>query len=222
MILDIILIVIIGLAIFMGYKKGLMKLILKFVGVILSIVLAYVFCNPLANFIYEDLAMGPKMVEGISEGINNYLEDKKVETNVDEYIENFEGILSQKEQEELQAETIEENIVNKISEKITLFIIKGAAFIIIVLLINLCIFVASLISDGLTNLPVIKTFNKTGGIILSVITTIIKIWIVFGILKILEPTGLISSVIEYINNSTLVACLYNNNILMTIIIKTIA
>ena len=222
MILDIILIAIIGLAIFIGYKKGLMKLILKFVGVILSLVLAYVFCNPLANFIYEDLAMGPKMSESISDGINEYIEDKKEENNIDEYIEKFEGILSAKEQDELKTENIEANIITKVSDKITLFILKGAAFIIIVILINICVLIASLISDGLTNLPVIKTFNKTGGSILSVIITIIKIWIVLGILLILEPMGIISGVIDYINNSVLVAWLYNNNILMSIILKTIS
>lgn len=222
MVLDIILIALMGLAIFIGYKKGLVKIILKFVGIILALVLAYIFCTPLSQFIYNDLGFGIKISESIGEKISGYINSKTEESNVDEYIVNFEGILSKEEENELTSEELSEGIVTNVAEKITMFIIKGASFIIIVILINLCVFIASLIFEGLTNLPVIKTFNKTGGSILSVITTILRIWIALGILYIFEPMGIVTGIVEYIETSTLVALLYNNNILMSIILKTIA
>lgn len=235
MILDIALLVILILGALIGYKKGLVKIVLKLVGFILSLVLAYIFCSPLANFLYEDMGLGTKISSSIEESISGYIEsktesikedvkkevsDKTSEKNSD-YIQNIENLLTKSEKAELGKQEVKENTVQKISEKITMYILKAAAFIIIIILVNICIAILTIIFDGVAKLPVIKTFNEAGGAIASFVLTLLKVWIVLGIISLTAPLEVMIKVIDAIKVSTVVNYLYNNNILMDIILKSL-
>lgn len=219
MILDVIILVLFFLAIIIGYKKGLMKIILKFVGFILALTLAYIFCNSLANYIYNDTSIGEKLSISIEEKINGHINNSKEKIDIDGYYQSIESLLSSDEKQVLDVEN--STMVTEVSNKIAMYIIKGASFILIVLIVNICIFILSLIFEGIFNLPILKTFNKTGGCIASFILTMFRIWIILGILSILSPIGGVNQIIQQINSSIITKWLYNNNILMSVILKSV-
>lgn len=218
MIIDIIVVALLVIGIIVGYKKGFAKIVLKLVGFILALVLAYIFCNSVAKYIYNDTGMGEKLSESIEQNLNGYINNKKEETNVDDYYKNIESFLTSSEKQDIKEDT---TMVNKVADKISMYIIKGASFILIVIVVNLCVFILSLIFEGIFSLPVLKTFNKTGGCIVSFVLTLLKLWIILGILSLLSSVGIIDSVIKQINNSVITNWLYNNNILMSVILKSI-
>lgn len=235
MILDIVLFIILALGALIGYKKGLAKIVLKLVGFVLSLILAYIFCTPLSNYLYEDVGLGTKISSSIEESISGYISnkseeikedvDKKVKEKVlDEkegYISKIENLLTKSEIEELETEDVKAGAIKNISDRITMYILKAMAFIIILILVNICMLIITLIFDGITKLPIINTFNKTGGCIASVILTMLKIWIVLGIISLTEPLGLTTKVISIVEDSRVVSWLYDNNILMNIVLKSL-
>lgn len=218
MIIDIVVVALFVIGIIVGYKKGFAKIVLKLVGFILALVLAYLFCNSVAKYIYNDTGIGEKLSESIEQNLNGYINNKKEETNVDDYYENIESFLTTSEKQNIKQDT---TMVTKVADKISMYIIKGAAFILILIVVNLCVFILSLIFEGIFSLPVLKTFNKTGGCIVSFVLTLLKLWIILGILSLLSSIGIIDSVIKQINNSVITNWLYNNNILMSVILKSI-
>ena len=70
-IIDIITVAIMALFIFIGYKKGLIKVALGLVAVIVSILIALIFYRPAANFIINNTQLD----NIISENIYNKIKD---------------------------------------------------------------------------------------------------------------------------------------------------
>ena len=58
MIIDICIVLLLLIAVFIGYKKGFIKLVTKLLGFFVAIVLAYLLCGKLGGYIYNNLGVG--------------------------------------------------------------------------------------------------------------------------------------------------------------------
>lgn len=219
MIYDIIIIALFLISIFLGYKKGFAKIVLKFLGFILAIGLAYIFSNSLAEYIYNNTTIGEKLNTSIEEKINGYIKNEKEELKQDNYYESIEALLSSDDKQGIEVGATD--IVSNATEKISMYIIKGAAFLLIVIIVNICVLLITFIFEGILNLPILKTFNKTGGIIISLLLSLTRVWIILGIISILSSLGITNNIIQEINNSIITKWLYNNNVFMNIIISSL-
>lgn len=74
-------------------------------------------------------------------------------------------------------------------------------------------------AELIANLPFIKLFNKSGGLIYGLIKGFLVIYLILAVFSIISP--LISSwgIIDAIQDSTLGSKMYNNNIIVNIITK---
>ncbi len=214
-VIDCLVVLVMASCIFVGYKKGLMKVAINFIAIFLSIILALILYKPVANFIVNNTELDEKINSGVYEKIKDEdfynLSDEAKDKNgllqiSDKYIN--EAIQSSKD-----------NVAQYVSDRITETIINGIAFVIVVIALRVVLILLYLLSDVIGSLPIIKQFNKSGGILYGVIEGLFFINLVFAILYVLNPVCLNGKIDEAVQKSNLGKLAYNDNIIINMIGK---
>ena len=192
-----------------------MKVAINFIAIFLSIILALILYKPVANFIVNNTELDEKINSGVYEKIKDEdfynLSDEAKDKNgllqiSDKYIN--EAIQSSKD-----------NVAQYVSDRITETIINGIAFVIVVIALRVVLILLYLLSDVIGSLPIIKQFNKSGGILYGVIEGLFFINLVFAILYVLNPVCLNGKIDEAVQKSNLGKLAYNDNIIINMIGK---
>lgn len=203
MIADLIIILIIALCTFIGYKRGLIKVAIKLLSFIIAIIIALTLYKPTANYIIQNTEIDDNIQNAITEKIlpEGATEEDEVEitTNIPEMI--LEGA---------------ENTVKSISATLTTKLIEILSLIAIFIITKIILRVITLISNLIEKIPVIKQFNKAGGTIYGIIQGFLVCFTILAVISLISPF-INQSYIEMINNSFLASKLYDNNILLNII-----
>lgn len=215
MIIDIIIILIIALCIFAGYRKGLMGVLFKIVSFILALIIALILHGPISNFIINNTSIDENLESVIINNIdpdNDVIsEDGKInesENNSDtiqNYITNTIG-------------DVKDNVENAAARSIAITIINIAVLIIILLITRIILGVINIILNVVAKLPIIKQFNTAGGIIFGAIEGLIIVYILLAICALIAPLFTDLQLINSINNSHLGKLMYDNNILLKIML----
>lgn len=214
-VIDCLVVLVMVSCIFVGYKKGLMKVAINFIAIFLSIILALILYKPVANFIVNNTELDEKINSGVYEKIKDEdfynLSDEAKDKNgllqiSDKYIN--EAIQSSKD-----------NVAQYVSDRITETIINGIAFVIVVIALRVVLILLYLLSDVIGSLPIIKQFNKSGGILYGVIEGLFFVNLVFAILYVLNPVCLNGKIDEAVQKSNLGKLAYNDNIIINMIGK---
>lgn len=214
-VIDCLVVLVMASCIFVGYKKGLMKVAINFIAIFLSIILALILYKPVANFIVNNTEVDEKINSGVYEKIKDEdfynLSDEAKDKNgllqiSDKYIN--EAIQSSKD-----------NVAQYVSDRITETIINGIAFVIVVIALRVVLILLYLLSDVIGSLPIIKQFNKSGGILYGVIEGLFFVNLVFAILYVLNPVCLNGKIDEAVQKSNLGKLAYNDNIIINMIGK---
>ena len=201
-VVDLVIIGILALSIFYGYKKGLINLAVKLCATIIAIVVTAILYTPVSNFIIN--------TTGIDETIENSIYEKvdetiKIENNDDgNYINEVQGKIVEDAKNNMlpqTARTLAINIVN-IGVMIVLFIIVKIALRFVTALANL-----------IAKLPIIKQFNKAGGIVYGVIMGFLIIFIALKVISISAQINPSNTVAKNIEESSVGKILYNNNVI---------
>ena len=205
MIIDIVLILFIALGAFMGYKKGLINVLVSFVAIIIAIVLSLLLQIPVANTLRQT-APGTDLYNNVHEGISKAVNDNKSDIdNNTIYSTIIKGIISDEQ-------------INKQSESITMFILKGLSFFIIFIIVTLIILILKKILNFVFDLPILNSVNQIGGLALGGIKSLAIVYIILAILAFISPMpSLTSGIAENINKTKITKTLYNNNLLVNII-----
>lgn len=203
MIADLIIILIIALCTFIGYKRGLIKVAIKLLSFIIAIIIALTLYKPTANYIIQNTEIDDNIQNAITEKIlpEGATEEDEVEitTNIPEMI--LEGA---------------ENTVKSISATLTAKLIEISSLIAIFIITKIILRVITLISNLIEKIPVIKQFNKAGGTIYGIIQGFLVCFTILAVISLISPF-INQTYIEMINNSFLASKLYDNNILLNII-----
>lgn len=203
MIADLIIIIIIALCTFVGYKRGLIKVAIKLLSFIIAIIIALTLYKPTANYIIQNTEIDDNIQNAITEKIlpEGATEEDEVEitTNIPEMI--LEGA---------------ENTVKSISATLTTKLIEILSLIAIFIITKIILRVITLISNLIEKIPVIKQFNKAGGTIYGIIQGFLVCFTILAVISLISPF-INQTYIEMINNSFLASKLYDNNILLNII-----
>ncbi len=202
-IIDLIIILIIALFTFIGYKQGLIKVAIKIFSFIIAIIVAITLYKPAANLIIAktslDETIKNTMVEKITpEGLKS-TDQVKVPDNISQSIIGGAN------------QTIDE-----ISNTISIKIIEVSSLLIIFIIVKILLKFVSAIADLIAKLPIIKQFNKLGGTLYGLIEGILIIYILLAILSMVAPL-IESNIITEIDQSLIGGMMYNNNILLNII-----
>jgi len=212
-IVDLILIGILLVFIFAGYKKGLTGSLLKLISFALSIVIAFVLYKPVSNIIINNTQINENIKSAI---INNFSENK----NSEEQNKIQNSILNNVNKEIENATTEAKNtIVEQSAERISTTIINLDCAIIVFLIAKVILWVISFFIKGVASFPIIKQIDKLGGIAYGVVEGLIIIYAVLAIISFASLVWTDSTMIQAINKSVLGNNLYNNNILINLFVK---
>lgn len=207
-ILDIILIVILGGSIFLGYKKGLVRVAVSLFALIIAIVVTLVFYRPISSAIINNTDWDEKIEQVIIENTTKKIEETDQNGNILEDAQKYiDNAVTQGQND------VVENVAPVIAERV----ISIGTMIVLFIATRLLLILLTLVSDVITNLPIIKQFNELGGLIYGLIRGLVVIYallaIAFFIVSMSSNTGITNA----IDSSFITKFMYSHNILLNII-----
>ncbi len=209
-ILDIIIIALMAISIFLGYKKGLVKVAVKLCAFLIAVIVTLVFYKPVSKLIIENTELDNKIENVIIENGTKKLEESDEESkgnlleNMQEYIDNT---VTQTQNE------IVENAAKEISVRIINVLVIVGLFIATRLVLILLV----LISDLITSIPIIKQFNELGGVLYGIIRGLALIYAILAIVFLVASMSANNGILTVIDSSIITKFMYKNNILLNII-----
>lgn len=209
---DLILIAIVMVFVIIGYVKGLTGSLIKLASFIVAIVLALILYKPLTNVVMQKTQIDERIEEAI---IQNF---SKTENQNEE---NMPTTLVESINNKIEKETTDarNEIVEKTAKSTTLTIMKVGTAIAIYIVARLILFIVAILAKGITQLPLLKQIDKTGGIVYGLVQGIVIVYVLLGIASLISVVWANNPIVEAINKSYIGLILYNNNIILKLIFK---
>lgn len=202
-IFDIIIIGIIALSTFIGYKQGLVKSAIKILSFFIAIIVAFALYKPVSNIVVNNTQID----DNIKNEIIQKITPEGVQTNQEVSIE---------ERATLKIIGNATNTIEGIAETFAVKLIETFILLLIYILVKIALKFVSALTDLITKLPILKQVNKTGGIVYGMIKGIVLVYTILAVVYLMAPL-LDKSVSENIDKSIITKTLYNNNIILNII-----
>ena len=209
MILDIVIILFILAGAFFGFRKGIIGIAVSLVSVVLAIILGYILQAPIADMLYNDTGLGTIIEETVKNNINIGNNEEKSENTI------YDNILNS-----IIGEKKEEFTIEQAAKVVTMFILRGLSFVLIVIIVFIICYILQLVLNLVFNIPVLSSINKIAGIAAGIIKSLLSIYILLAVIYFLAPIPFMDTVIDYINNTAVAKVLYSNNFLVAILSST--
>lgn len=219
--LDGMVITILLLSTFLGYKKGLIGVAFKVISFVIAIIITLLLYKPVSNLIiknttwdeaientiYTKLA-GTKVEEG--EKIN------KSETDLPGIVVNYinEGI-------ENTVSQAQDNVAQMVAKNLSQSVIQILTMVILFFVTRILLLFAKVILQAVSELPIIKQCNELGGTIYGILRGMILLYILLAIASFLLPMLNQTIILRAIEQSILAKFLYNHNIILMLTVQTV-
>lgn len=200
---DLMVLSIVLLFVFLGYKRGLVKVAFKLCTFFIAIILAFMLYKPVAKIVIENTNIDETIETKITDKI---LPEGKTETDEVDLSESLPTIILKNS----------ENTVQSIAKSCSNTLIETACLVLIFIITKIVLKFVTALADLIAKLPILKQFNKLGGTIYGIIEGLFIVFLGFAVISLIAPMFDVS-VLEAINSSTLGSICYNNNILLKII-----
>jgi len=203
-IFDIIVIAIIALSTFIGYKQGLVKSAIKILSFFIAIVVALVLYKPVSSIIIKTTP--------IDDNIKNVIVDKITPEGVSDTQE-----IKLEENIGLKIIGGATNTIAGIADAFTVKLIETVTLLLIYMVVKIALRFVTALTDLITKLPILKQANKAGGIVYGIIRGVILVYTILAVVYLATPL-LSKKVTEDIDKSFITKSLYNNNIILNVIV----
>jgi len=203
---DLILIAIIALFTFIGYKQGLVKSVIKIMSFFIAIIISFILYIPISNAIIDNTNID----ENIKEAMVQKILPENTEANEDTKID-IQDSLTQK----LIGDA--NNTVSEVAQAFTVKLIRVAVLLILFIVIKIVLRIVLALTSIIDKIPGLKQINKAGGTIYGFIKGVIIVFTVLGVIYLASPL-MGEDTAKTIDNTIITKAMYNNNILLNIII----
>lgn len=212
--LDLIIIGIIALSTFLGYKQGLIKVAFKIVSFFIAIVITLILYKPVTNLIINNTTWDETIENVIYEKLSTTKVEQgekinKEDTDLPGIVVNYinEGITN------TVSET-QENVAKVVSKDLTQSIIQIIVLVVTFIVTRILLIFAKVLLDAVSELPIVKQCNEMGGIIYGILRAAIIIFGLLALASFILPMINQMAILEWINSSILTKFLYNHNIIL--------
>lgn len=205
---DLIIIGVILLCTFLGYKKGLIGVAFKILSFLIAIIISLILYIPISNFVINNTQIDEIIKDTIIENMAEDNEQEDIESNMPKTINNY----IEKYTKDAKNASIE-----VAAENISITLVRLMVSILLFIVIRIILMFIKAIASLVENIPIIKQFNGIGGIIYGLLQSLFIIFIVFAIISVVSPMINTSGVLTAINDSFIGSILYNNNIILKLI-----
>ena len=212
--LDFIVIIIILLSTFLGYKKGLIGVAFKIASFIIAIIITLILYKPVTNLIIEHTSW--------DETIQNVIYEKLSGTKIEE-----EGKIDV-EQTELPkvvadyinkgiqhtVEQARQGVAQMVAKNLTQSAIQIFVMIGLFIITKIGLQFAKVLLEAVAELPIVKQFNEIGGICYGIFRGILIIFAILALASFLLPMLNQANLLLVIEQSIFTKFLYNHNIIL--------
>ena len=225
MIVDIILIAILALFVFIGWKSGLVLSVFLLASTIIAIFLASVL-SPVVSDGLEKIGVAEKMAPTFSEHVEEAMLSEYEETGktyVNKATEKLPLPGFIKEKLALNVETVSAEEISKVSDEIGLTAAKLVctllAFVIVFILVLVIMMVVKRVLKIVVKIPLVKQADKIGGLLIGFVQGALFVLVVLLVISVLASTSSMHGVVEAIESSTITKFIYESNFIGKIISK---
>ena len=232
-IIDLIVILVIMLSVFFGYKKGFIRTVVSLLSFFIAIGMALLFYKPFAVILTENTTIDDWIIENIisKEDLNESIQDIANEENSENIVgsgkeENAEGLETFLEMIEILPNTITNNVDieeiknntrEEIAYKISELIMNLLSLIAIYIVVKITLIVAMFVLDGIMKFPVLKQLNEICGMTIGAVLGFTQIYIAFAAITFISSICDISNVISAIKVSAFARILFENNLIINLL-----
>lgn len=222
----IVILLILILFIWMGYRRGFIREIVSFFFVFLSLSLAWAI-NPYINdFLINETPVYSTIQETCTDFVQKQSSDLENEMeSSSQFIDglNLPEILRKNIEKNNNTENYAEFSVNTLTEYVSGYlartIVNGLSYVLAYILATIGIRIVVYILNLIAGLPILKTANKLTGGLVGFVKGLVFIWILFLILTVLCSTEIGKTSLELIEKDSLLSVIYQYDPLIQIFTK---
>ena len=222
----IVILLILILFIWMGYRRGFIREIVSFFFVFLSLSLAWAI-NPYINdFLISETPVYSTIQETCTDFVQKQSSDLENEMeSSSQFIDglNLPEILRKNIEKNNNTENYAELSVNTLTEYVSGYlartIVNGLSYVLAYILATIGIRIVVYILNLIAGLPILKTANKLTGGLVGFVKGLVFIWILFLILTVLCSTEIGKTSLELIEKDSLLSVIYQYDPLIQFITK---
>ena len=208
---DLIVVAVIALCTYVGYKKGLTKCLINIFSFVIALCVAFMLFKPVSNIVIDNTNFDENIQSSIVQIFENENDDKKTD-------EDSSPILKYVSEEvEKATEEKKQEVVSTTAAKVSTNIINVLSFIALFIGVRIILIFVKSLTNLITKLPLIKQCDKIGGVIYGILQGLIILFIAFALITFISTISNRYEVLEVINNSYIASRLFNNNILLNVI-----
>lgn len=205
---------------FWGYRRGLVGVVFKILMFLVSILIMFVLYKPVSNTIIEKTRLDEWLSEKIAQSIAGtslengelltYDENENISKGVVDVLNSFVT-------EALKKST--DNVVPYVAENLAVMMIRTGTMLGLFIISRFFLLFVRFAAELIANLPFIKLFNRSGGLIYGVIKGFLVVYIILAVFSIISPLISNWGVIDAIQDSSLGKKMYNDNVIINIVLK---
>lgn len=201
---------------FWGYRRGLTAVVFKLLVSIVSLLIVLVLYKPVANSIINKTSLDEMLSTSIekslsgttfSDGTLIKFDNPLIADSIIELVNSFVNEALQK------AET---NAVHYASVQLAYFMIRIGTLILLYGVIRFFLLFIRFAAELIANLPIVKLFNKSGGLIYGILKGFLMAYLILAIFSLISPLISDFGIISAIEDSHIGSSMYNNNIILNI------
>lgn len=206
---------------FWGYRRGLVGVIFKILVFLVSLLIVVLLYKPVSNTIIEKTGLDEWLSEKISQSISGtslangeLIEYNESSTNISESVVE---ILNSFVTEALEKAT--SDVVGYVSSNLAVGMIRIGTMLVLLIVSRFFLLFIRFAAELIANLPFIKLFNRSGGLIYGVIKGFLTVYVILAVFSIASPLIANWGIIDAVQDSTLGNKMYNDNVIINIVLK---
>lgn len=229
-ILTMVVLAVIALCAYGGYRQGFLRVVYSLAGWILVLGIV-TFSSPyITRFLEENTkiqdTIKEKCLEHLKESAREEADSFKEDEERDSDAPLYNGLLPKTVMENIiqsaadGAEDLLEHsgIYENIAESVSDFILEGISFFAAFILASVLVRCLAGVLDIVSHLPVVKDVNKALGVMAGGVKGLLIVWLAFYLLAVCITSEPGREIYTYVKESPILLLLYNNNILLELIL----
>lgn len=211
-IIDIVIVAIIALCLFLGYRRGLTGSLLKILSFVLAIVIAFILFKPVSNLVINHTNWDDSLKTSIEQFITEKTSTPEEKSSLPQVIVDYI--------DETMAQSVNESkevAIENTAQSVTNLIVNAGVWIAVFIIARILLIFIKFITALIAKLPVIKQFDKLGGILYGILEAFVILYVLLAIISFIAPMINNAEFIDALNKSFIGSMLYNNNILLKIL-----
>lgn len=203
--IDLIVVGIILLFTFIGYKRGLVKIAFSLCTFIIALIVTLVLYKPVSGLVISNTEFDEKIENAIIDNIlpEGISANEEIDLNLKDNL--YNSLLKEGT-----------NTIQGVAETFSTKIIETICFLLLFTVAKIALRFVTFFADLVAKLPILNQFNHLGGVIFGFLQGVLIVLVLLALVSLFAPM-VDESIINNINDSFIASKIYSNNILLNFI-----